>query len=480
MQPLTRKGLVAYVRHCRDLVRDINSIVNDRKLEQQAWKFDYAVDFSEVFGFVLPQESHESWSFEGLMALTDEEKLRQFRVLARFFRQDRIYLPAPYAIELRTFYDRLRLDTVDSMLRETKLALDEIRLLRDNPEVQGILEGRVHEQERVVKFFEENASYLRAFRRGVALAPLRRLHKLLQRKRIVDLMNPQVTGAGTNASIVEDRYRRLLKQRQRKNEDPAAAASFLDSVAIELLRRANIDLVKKGEKRRILLISRSKHLMKLVEQEAMSTQLRNDVGDIVRHPRTFDPVCRPPDGWTDQHKSDLERRRGSLQLFVRAASEALKKYDARGHAAIDGDGADHEIDDVEIIPDQGLQQLLDEIRRDWALSDNLASALEVDDDENDAAGTTADDQFVAALLALINHGDLFDLLNDRLTEIFGDLNKNHEDLGFHLQKRSAERTYGNLVYPLEFRDGKLRELSCNMARDWRVTLGEANALFARA
>ncbi|MFP5247904.1 MAG: hypothetical protein ACLGH0_14515, partial [Thermoanaerobaculia bacterium] len=236
---LTRRDLDAYVQQCRDLIRDLDLVLGDRRLEQEGWAFDSAVDFSEIHAFVHPQLSHEPWYLETPFGVTPEEQLRQYDVLARFFRQERIYLPTPYAIELRSFQERLRVDTMNFLLRDANLALEEIARLRQNPETRDVLDGRIDDPAAVLQFFEKYASYFGAIRSGVALDPLRRLRRLLESRHLVPLA---AGDAGIHTPIVENRFHRLLRQRRIQGHDPAAGASFIDAVAIELLRQANLDL----------------------------------------------------------------------------------------------------------------------------------------------------------------------------------------------------------------------------------------------
>src|SRR4051794_17316597 len=95
------RELRTYVKHSQALLRDVDHVIDDYEREKHT-KTWYAVDFSEVFAYVLPYASHERAPFADSWG---EDPLRQFYVLSQLFGRGNIVLLEPYAVELRGFFD---------------------------------------------------------------------------------------------------------------------------------------------------------------------------------------------------------------------------------------------------------------------------------------------------------------------------------------------------------------------------------------
>src|SRR3954468_10065465 len=81
-----------YIVHCTAVSRDITHVLEDYEFQKDDNKIEYAVDFSEIFSYALPDKTTErSPMADGW----GEDSKLQFFVLSRFFERKNIILPEP-------------------------------------------------------------------------------------------------------------------------------------------------------------------------------------------------------------------------------------------------------------------------------------------------------------------------------------------------------------------------------------------------
>ncbi|HEX2061834.1 MAG TPA: hypothetical protein VHK90_13930, partial [Thermoanaerobaculia bacterium] len=246
----------AYLRHCRALLHDIDLALRDREDREQGWRFHYAVDFSEIHAFVLPEESHE--------AASQDDVLQEFFILSRLFGERGILLPEPYAVELSGFFENLATKELSNAATRYIEVLKDVQNVLALPKTERILHRArdvdasaltTAEVEEIFGFFAEFAPNLVAFARGFDLTPFDRLRNLLRNRQFAAL-----------EEVVPELFERVDEARQRawfialteRRKNAHAASTYVDALALEHVQAANE--VLRERKERVLLVSRSSHM----------------------------------------------------------------------------------------------------------------------------------------------------------------------------------------------------------------------------
>ncbi|HEV7238788.1 MAG TPA: hypothetical protein VGQ36_06070 [Thermoanaerobaculia bacterium] len=446
--------IAQYSRHCERLLHDVNAVLEDYEEHD---KLDYAVDFSEIYAFVLPEDSHESAPFDDGWA---GDHLRQALLLSNFFSRRGIVLPEPYILELYTFYDRVAVGTFGD---ETALVVDAIRdleRLRKAGITKHIEElaakadrtGLTSEEiDETIEFFEQRGSLLISFARGADRTPLLRLKQLFKSQPFVDLETavPEAT-AEIDEGVVNDLYRRL--KIKRKTGTPAS--SKVDALAIDHIRAAN--RVLQPKKRRLLLVTRSPHMFSAL------SDVTNDpawvgIKPFIRHPRTFSAAYDlPQSADRDTFIRRVRVRKEMLELFIHSATEARQTGG--------------------ITPARyaALKEKMKEIQEEWSSAETLSNALEKK--RETSKGELA--SLAHRLLSFLRGRTLLQTAKERIVELFEETSRDIGLVGARMQ--TPEVTLGSVLYPIELVDERLRNTIARLASQWAINAGEAASLFDEA
>ena len=454
--PAPAIDITKYVTHCRMLLRDVEHVMTDAALLQAGWTLRYAVDFSEIYAYILPKDTHELSSIDdGWFAPS-----RQFMVLSRFFGEPEIVLTPGYALELRSFYLRLADRTLATDFTLYNRAVQELELLRQQPEfehVQALAKEQLEqnraltdeEVKQAIEFFK-NAPVLVALARGVRLAPLKRLYDLLtNRNPFTDL---ERLAPGVSAHVDETVQKAVFKELVDRRKGPISA-SFIDAEAVETVRAAN--LVLRPRKERLLLVSRSAHMNNIVERLSHESEAWGGVEPFVRHPRIFSDRYRSAEKPNDEFLQRLTQGREVLQLFLKAADSATN----------DKSKAEQSEDEPAAEQDE-LQNLVKSIEQRFGGGETLALALE------DAGEIDADDSKLAIdlLSFLRDDGELERSARKRVQQIWDEALRGLGVLGIKMQTTEA---LGSVIYPVLLDDPELTELLNAYASEWKITIAQA-------
>src|ERR1041385_6643339 len=117
--------LSGYLRHCREVVRDIDHVLADHELQTKAgWTIHYAADFSEIFGFAHPFKNIPTAS---LANSWQDDPLRQYHGITIFFHRKNIILLEPYVLELHAHMQELMGQYYDDSWDLLLLALKDLQ-----------------------------------------------------------------------------------------------------------------------------------------------------------------------------------------------------------------------------------------------------------------------------------------------------------------------------------------------------------------
>ena len=441
-----------YADHCQRLKQDLDAILEDYG---DGSDILYAVDFSEIYAYVLPDDSHENAPFDDGWA---GDHLRQTVLLEKFFRKGNIVLPEPYIVELHPFFDRVAMRAFGD---ETTLLLnaytelqrlkrtsefDRIRKLSRQAERRELTPEEIAE---TLKFFETRGSMLVAFARGSSREPLERMRRLLKGRPFVPLDSIMAgTASAIDDRVVNDMFHRLVIRR--KSGTPAS--SKVDALAIEHVRAANH--VLRERKAKLLLVSRSQHMIAAVHESA-SGPAWIDVRPFIRHPRTFSAAYNLA---TAQDREALIRRvrlrKEMLDLFIHAVADAQQQSS--------GIAEDRR---------QVLRKKMSEIQDEWSSGEQLANAIPKDGETS--AGEAA--ELARKYLSFLRADAILKTAKKRIIEIFDETARDLGLIGAKVQ--TPEVTFGSVLYPVELSDPELRALVEDLAREWAVTAGKAAELF---
>jgi len=470
---LTVQELKTYAEHCKRLVRDINFVLSDQQLKDAGWTIFYAVDFSEIHSYVYPEPGLEPAPFfqdgwSGRTA-TDEVLITQFNILQHFFATERpLVLAEPHAVELWSFYyddlPHLVLPRIADGLMQAIDSVGKSLGSEDSRHIIAIAEnveasGRSLSDDEInfiIDFFQREAAHLVVFARGGELEPIDRMNDLLENAPFVDLADfVEFDADAIDNAIVEQRYEKLKRYRRNSR----VSASFSDALAVEHIRLANQILSK--EKKRILLLGRSKNLARILEEEG---DLWEPLGSIARHPRIFSRLYQPT---ADPKMPALDRRRASLKLLI--ASAATRAWRERAAHTESAGVLGSELD-----PD--LKDLIEQIQKEWNITNSLATALEKNENivpRTDHAATAA-----RLLEFLRNHERLFDTAKERIAKLLAQTTRKHEILAFQLQTDPTEMRHGDVKYRFEFKDSNIATVIDRLVDKSLVSWTEATELFA--
>src|SRR5215471_4261406 len=135
-----------HVRDCQQLHEDFRWLLYDWGLKGNHISVQYAVDFSEIYSYALPQSRAQD-----LAIFTSDEPevmraVQQYVLWKLFFDQDApIVILPPYAVELRSFAEHLRTDQAKLAVELLPKAQRDVAKVVGNPRFASIerLAGRL-------------------------------------------------------------------------------------------------------------------------------------------------------------------------------------------------------------------------------------------------------------------------------------------------------------------------------------------------
>jgi hypothetical protein len=463
---LKSSELVSYVHHCEALRRDLRHVIADHEAGKTCVTH-YAVDFSEVYAFTLPYESHERAAIADAWGA---DPIRQFYVLSRILGQGDVILLDSYALELRSFFDRLlsRSITEDDLLSRP---MERFKNILKGPKAQEIMALAVQAEhtplseadvKRTLSFFEEHSPLLVTIVQGGAYKPVDRLKRLLRRRpfRTLRKMLPEVSDLSEEARVRE--CYRLIEER-RPYATPVSL--YNDALAIEHLMIANSILMKRAVPERILLISRSPTMMAAVDELHKRKKL-DGLTQFVRHPRIYSAGYRkPPEEEEADWLDDLRLREGSLNVFLDIAADVLT-------STVLQEGTDQE------VTNSGLEDAIKRIREQWGRVEALATALEkgmIELEKGAATPAKTAEELLEFLRDPRKH--LYARALTRVREIFYEVQRERELLATRLPGEEPPQLFARIFYPIEFESPVLRERMESLAGRWSISIEEARTLF---
>jgi hypothetical protein len=414
-----------YIAHCRLLLREIEHRLDDLAFMQQGGTIRYAVDFSELYAYALPDKTGKE-----IELFVDESEGRadtiQRQALRRLFEEysEPLILLNPYAIELQSFFinerRRLTVNISDYAARlkhiEEALAQPEYQAIgRINAElkVQPTRELTVEESDLIARFLEHSAPDLVEILNQRVTRPVEAIQRLLAASRFADLETLVSVKLGFDSATTEDWYQKLADILKAKNA-PIGPNTDLDALALALVEGANRLL--DSHKTRLLLVTRSMAMHDLLPPPQIERAVAAPLPDIphLRHPRIFSDLFAIDGRSGAELEPKLTDCAKALRILLKAAEgEDIDHLDATGR--------------------DRLTPLVDDLKQRWQQAEESAMALHIRlPNAQPTAQRPAPEQTRQILALLHDHGALKDLLATRLQERITDLEHIHELLGLCL------------------------------------------------
>lgn len=339
-----------YVQDCKNLQKDLEGFLDDLRFEQRGGVVRYAVDFSEIYSYVFPEDNLNQ------MRIFSHDTDEQARVIQQrafhelFVRPKRLILLEPYLIEFSSWDNRVRnryfrevvtlaaqaLGEADTLIRRGELwRIDKFISLLEEKDSE-INDSELRE---AINFIEENAVHL--VKLSASHEPLTRLNNLLKDQRFDSLDKFLGRHIEPNEGTT-NRWYRELRQRRKAG---AAAASYLDAIAVAIVQVTNERMAK--HKIRVCLVTSSRHMHDV--EDLLSG---NEVTRMLRHPRCFSSLSI----FENEPNAVMIQKIASMETSVRVFLESNKS-------------APYEQDSAE------LQQDIDKIAEQWHRSTGLAISM---------------------------------------------------------------------------------------------------------
>lgn len=310
-------NLEEYKNACERLKREIDLAILDLEFTNAGNKLLYAVDFSEIFSYVLPSESFRDFAVfpadRGKKIDTDTIALQQLVLRYIFFDLSPTPKPillSPYLLEFRTFIRDLPSKLFLEAIKRTEQVFNDLEkvLIKNVDHGIEMICHKIEEQsdytpseqeEEILAKFVQDFGYIDSFlETGTSEKnPFTRIKQLQPSKAFIGLNDlfPELKITDTE---IYDRWVQDLR-----NKRGRASSTELDAAAMNLIYYVNQRL---SPDTRLVLITRSTSMQQLYQQE-FDAGLWTDAGDypLLRHPRAFSNVLSATQMGSSDNVQDL-------------------------------------------------------------------------------------------------------------------------------------------------------------------------------
>ncbi len=432
-----RDSIGDYLRYSRQVLNDIDDAIDDLTYRQEGGEIDWAVDFTEIEAFVLPDGHGRNSPIDAALDIA---------VLERFFFggaphivPHRVVLLPPHRVELRNAEAFFHAESLARFQDIVMRAMDELRDLEADVRFKEMIarlestgggDGRNALERELLHYLSEHAGALFLAMTQSARTPQGRLRELLQHASLIDAsaivgrtvlvseLDERLVGKLTTA-ISERRIQRELERRGRGApqdaglEDEArirlVRSSTRDAQAVGYLRKINSELQTRfAGRRRLQLLTRSE----VVHSEAYrySTAVPEVQLDLyLRRIGAFRQASWSTGGSLEQRIAELRQRRRALLLAVRALRPLAYPDADRG----------------EVLEERQLEARIAQLRELWQGADNLTVAIAPWREAGKAPAAQ-----ILSILRSANRDRLNDLVRAAATQLSADITLNNALLGF--------------------------------------------------
>lgn len=364
--------LKSYIRDSKLYKQGLENAIDDLSLYASTGSsIHYVVDFSELFAYLLPQEASKEF-FLFYTGVDEEDASLERLVLHHFLYslpeniedkrsvpfgaslnaysdthfmmiRNKVLLP-PYAREFHNFIKSVKNNAFSDIVQFATKKLNarkEVLQDKDFAEILRILDepsGDLSTRKRTVvtDFLVRNAKWLSIYYAPPSTSPLSLAETLLRRNVLQDIVDihPALNGfAFTPNSPLELQCFHKLKEVRGPG---AKSASFNDAQAIAMTIQINKFLSLHEIPIQLRFMTRSNFMHALYDSSLMLSkkdrriqlpdELRNEMGNIIRHPRIFNILHRIRELDLESKIKDLKGRLNQVNAFIAHAETSTKEH----------------------------------------------------------------------------------------------------------------------------------------------------------
>lgn len=434
-------NLEEYKRLSEKLKSEINLAILDYEFKKNG-KLIYAVDFSEIFVYILSARSFEDFivfpdAFNDESEIADATALQQLVLRYIFFHlttDPKLVLLSPYVLEFRTFITKLQQKVFEDLVKGTIrifAGLDEILEKNLNSEIDAIcskIEDKgmniTHEENEKLANFVQDYGYIQSFLEGGEgdEHPFSRAKQLRPDKVFVQLKEIFPDLLPVSSDIY---YRWVSELYDLRHAQERYSSTELDAAAMNLIYEINRKL---DQDTHFILITRSQSMHQLYQKE-IDDGLWEECGKypLLRHPRVFSGTLAIASKSNSEDIQDLLDFNETIDLF-------LKNYETGNKDSL--------------IDRQELINQIDKIKLAWKRIQKTAfplSSQPINAYENTNLKIVK--QARTILHYLRNDKDIKKIVVQNIDRLFYDIDFAHDILGLemqlplHLQDKEQKRGY---------------------------------------
>jgi hypothetical protein len=418
-----------YKDACEKLRDEIELAIQDYKFREMGGNIWYAVDFSEIYSYILPAESFQDFIIfpdvsndrEEIANATALQQLVLRHIFYDLSPEHKLILLPSYLLEFRTFIRSLQQREFLNLVEESARIFNDLEKIIEKgfgKEVEAIFQkieveesyvASNEEEDTIAKFVQEYG-YIYSFLTGGQNGshPFSRV-KELRPEAVFSRLGDLVSLPQPISSEVYDRWvEELLALRDSSDR---ISSTELDAAAMNLIYEANQGL---HANTRLLLITRSWFMHKLYQREYKEGLWKN-AGNypLLRHPRVISIMLVVASKSSTDDLQDLLHLKETIGLF-------LDGYVARNINRRNND--------------QELLHLIDEVKRDWKRIQMATLAPEVISPDVDLDTKLKNSKHAREILKLArDNQSIRNRIINILDELFYQLDVNQDVLGLALQ-----------------------------------------------
>jgi len=430
MNKISAKALKHRIDAYRKFADELRYAIEDYRYQSKGGKLFFAVDFSEIFAYILPAKSYMQFflfnqELNDPLEIASAQAFHQLLLKHIFFesKEKLLLLLPPYILELKSFVDDLHHRELDELIniaaqtfRSAGILIKEesyyknILSLADKVDSENEKELSQADESIILNFFQEYGHILALadddYHSTSALAQLRKLLDGDIFETLNEFADRHLKIYSFEQTDIFSRWNNYLSK-ERGAERSASAK--LDASAMDLIGQINQGFQSTGVKSRLLFFTRSYHMHDLFNDEFRIGRWK-EYGDyhLLRHPRVYSALSILAESQTKNALQIAKDQLRAIDTFLNSLPKNLS-----------GDN----------FPED-LQVIMDKIQSDWEkLQALVLSKKELPSKE----GSKRKSDDLRKILELVKFENIQRRIVNRLDKLLHEIEFSYDRLAFYLQ-----------------------------------------------